>query len=118
MFRYFFSILIFIFAIVVFAQAPQQVDTNLTPPIRKTSPLVPLLGSQQAPSVNSTPGPGGRPNLEFVPMTTGSINSFSPSMLNPENRKKEDKRLRRSMRQIPEESTEGSATGPLPEKRE
>lgn len=33
-----------------------------------------------APSQNTTEGPAGRPNLELVPLSTGTLNALTPSM--------------------------------------
>lgn len=73
------SLLVFIVAVSVFAEEPQTSETTITPSIRY-SPWVPLLGSQMAPSSNSTEGPAGRPNLELAPMSSGTLNALTPSM--------------------------------------
>lgn len=112
-----FSCLIFIFSISVFAEIPQQSETTLSPPIRHF-PWVPLLGSQMAPSVNSTEGPAGRPNLELVPLSTGVLNSLTPSMrgANPDHAK-ERKGSAQGQKKMPlgsETEISREATSPLP----
>lgn len=72
------SLMFFLCAISVFAETPQS-ETAITPPIRRSA-VIPLLGPQQAPSSHSTEGPAGRPNLELVPLSSGSVNALSPSM--------------------------------------
>jgi hypothetical protein len=100
------SVLILIFAVSVFAEIPQQSETTLSPPIRY-SPWVPLLGSQMAPSINSTEGPAGRPNLELVPLSTGVLNSLTPSM-------KESNTKRKATAKNVKNEIFREATSPLP----
>lgn len=106
------SLLIFIVAVSVFAvepkSKPNQSETTLSPPILH-SPWVPLLGSQMAPSINSTEGPAGRPNLELVPLSTGVLNSLSPSMKETNLKRKASTRASTAPPEISRE-----ATSPLP----